>query len=421
MLLAGAHAWLGPIRNPGALTDLGDAFAGVLRHGSPTHLMINLGIILAAGTVAERRIGPIRTLGLVAACAVAGTFAQYALTGPSFIGASGPAYGLACYTLLATATPGSRDWILIAIALVLAIEVSAFAQDLSVATHTISALIGGGFAMFGSLFGSKDPSLKPMKMTHIAQVVAIIEETDEDDALEAEQGFLAGDLEGMFVLARGSRVIGVTGYGLDDQVPDIAWLSWTYLTEAEMGAGLGSTMLNDLLGRLKEDGIRKLFIATSDYAEDGQPIYAAAHRMYADFGAEVELTVPDYHAPGEAKIIYGLANPEYEAGPAPAPHPDTGLAITGAAREPETDGTAGLIWQAQPAGVSGLDDRLEKIRKGGARLATIALPSDISAVNSATFTSHGFINCGELKDYFAPGLNQVWWTCSLASTPSDHG
>ncbi|WP_179381140.1 rhomboid family intramembrane serine protease [Jannaschia marina] len=395
------------------MADLGDAILGVLRHGGSGHLLFNLVMIAVGGAQTERAIGSLRMLGLAALCAGAGTLAQYAVTGPAFVGASGIAYGLVCHGLLAAAGSRARLWLIAGIMAVLFLEALFLFDRVSVVTHAVGALIGGSNVMFGSLFGSKGPVLKPMKLTHAGRVAAIIEETDEDDALEAEQGFLAGDLEGMFVLMRGGEVIGVTGYALDEQVPDVAWLSWTYLTEAETGAGLGGWMLNALLGKLKALGIRKLFIATSDYAEDGVPIYAAAHRMYEEFGAEIELTVPDYHAPGEARIVYGLENPEFEHKPEPGEHPEIGLAITGAAREPETDGTAGLIWEGRPAGIAGLDDQLEKVRRDGARMAVLVLPSDISEANAAAFESHAFGKCGRLSDYFARGLHQDWWSCSL--------
>lgn len=411
--LIGIHILAGPVLDAEGMTDTGDALLGILRHADWTHLWVNILLLAVFGTRTEDRIGPTRMAVLAAACAVGGTLAQVALTGPGVIGASGMAYGLAAFAVLAGAAPGNRLLFALLIAAIVGLESAILSDDLAIAAHIVSTLIGGGYAMLGALFGGGKTALKPMRRTDIARVVAIIEETDEDDALEAEQGFLSGDLGGMFVLSKGGAVVGVTGFALDEQVPDIAWLSWTYLTESETGGGLGGFMLNDLLGRLKERGIRKLFIATSDYAEDGVPIYAAAHKMYADFGAEVELTIPDYHAVGEARIVYGLANPEYEA-PGPAsPPPEDGLAFTGAAREPETDGVAGLIWEARPAGVAGLDHTLEGARKGGARMAVIALPGDLSEANGAALGSHGFAECGKLTDYHASGLHQIWWICSL--------
>lgn len=177
-------------------------------------------------------------------------------------------------------------------------------------------------------------------------------------------------------------------------------------------------MLNDLPGRLKDWGIRKIFIVTSDHAKDGEVIHAA-YRMYADFGAEVELTVPDYHAPGEAKIVYGLDNPEFYAGQAPEPHSDTGLAITGAKHEPETEGTAGLVWESRPEGIAGLADRLDRARRDGARMAVPSQPSDISNAQGVASKAQGFVHCRQSTDYYAPGSPQVWWSCSVVRTPGE--
>ncbi|KIT15140.1 rhomboid family intramembrane serine protease [Jannaschia aquimarina] len=386
---------------------------GILRHGDAQHLTVNLLLIAIGGSRTERRIGSWKTLCLAALCGMAGTLVQYAVTGPYFVGASGIAYGLVCYALVAGASGWGRPILVAAIATTLILEAAFFWNDLSVAAHATAALIGGGFAMFGSLFASKEPRLRPMKTADIAHVVAIIDETDEDDAVEAEHGFLKGDLDGMFVLTRGSKVIGVTGHSADEHVPDIAWLSWTYLTEEETGEGLGRFMLNELLGYLREMGIRKLLIATSDYGENGEMVYAAAHRMYEAFGAEVEMTVPDYHARGEAKIVYGLENPDYQGGAEATSYDETGLVITGAAREPETDGAAGLIWKAGPDGIEGMARHLDEIRRNGARIAVLSIPSDISDANEEALLSHRFEKRGRISDYFAPELHQVWWTCSL--------
>ena len=268
--------------------------------------------------------------------------------------------------------------------------------------------------MFGNLFGSKGPALKPMQISHVSKVIEIINQTDDDDAAEAEQEFLDGDgLEGMYVLMDRGQIMGCIGYSPDDASPEIAWLSWTYLDEEYAGQGYGSQMMNDLLGILKDYGVRKIFIATSDYEDFGKKIYAAAHKMYEDFGASVELTVPDYHTIGEAKIVYGLDNPEYEAGPAPAPSENEGIAIGGSAKEPETDNVRGLTWSEVPVGVAGLDHAIEKARNKGARMLVLAIPSDLSDANSAALESHGFATCGKLADYYNLGLHQTWWVCSL--------
>ena len=313
-----AYAVNGPTLNASYLDTLPEALAGVLRHGSLMHLSGNIMVIFFGGIIAEPRLGTGRFVILILACAVCGTLAQYYLAGPRFVGASGISYGLLAYGVMMARPPFGMALAGLAVLTLLVLEFIYLSRSVAVYVHSAGALIGGGLALLEALFGSKTPTLKPMQRSHIARVVEIIGQTDDDDAQEAEDGFLEDGVEGMFVLMQKGEILGVTGYSLDDQVDDVVWLSWTYLDQKHTGQGLGSDMLNSLLGKLKDLGVRKIFMATSDYAAFGRPIYANAHKMYEDFGAQVELTVPDYHDLGEAKIVYGLDNPEFVA-PSPPP------------------------------------------------------------------------------------------------------
>ncbi|MEL6520507.1 MAG: hypothetical protein AAFQ66_06060, partial [Pseudomonadota bacterium] len=185
------------------------------------------------------------------------------------------------------------------------------------------------------------------------------------------------------------------------------------LTAARHGEGLGSHMMNDLLGKLNEMGVRKIFIATSDYAENGVPIYANAFRLYEEFGANIELKIPDYHSPGETKIIYGLANPEY---PDTAPayrDPPQGVRFTGTDLAPEATGTFGITWAEAPDGVSGLSEATAAARAKGGHLAVLALPSDLSDLAQDQLLADGYAEQGQLTDFYAKGLHQVWWSRNL--------
>lgn len=269
--------------------------------------------------------------------------------------------------------------------------------------------------MFSSLFSSKGAQLKPMEWKHVSSVVTIIHQTDEDDAAEAERMFLDHGYENMFVLVERGKVLGVTGFGVDDLVHDVAWLSWTYLDEVHLGQGYGAQMLNDLLGRLAKSGIRKIFIETSDYEEDGRKIYASAHRLYEEFGANIELTVPDYHGPSEAKIIYGIDNPE-----APATEPaeageDTGIVLTGIVSAPETEDVAGFEWSEAPAGLAGADFYIAQLRKQKFRAGVLAIPDDLSQPNAGMLEAAGFSHLGQLKDYYGTGQSQDWWSYQIQS------
>lgn len=410
-----AYAITGPTLNASYMDTLPESLAGVLRHGSLLHLSGNILVIFFGGLIAEARLGAARLVMLMAACAIAGVLVQYTIAGPRFIGSSGISYGLLAYGVMMARPPRELAVAAAAIVTLLVLEWIYLSGTVAVYVHITGALIGGSLAMFEALFGSKTPTLKPMQRTHIAQVVDIIGQTDEDDAAEAEENFLNDGVEGMFVLVQKGQVLGCTGYSLDTQVDDVAWLSWTYLDEKQTGHGLGSDMLNDLLGKLKGYGVRKLFIATSDYAEFGRPIYANAHKMYEDFGARVELTLPDYHDVGEAKIVYGLDNPEFVVPPPPPPSPQTGLAIADIGKEPETKGVMGLRWEERPVGLAGMEYALGKAADKGARMVVLALPSDLSDANAVALEAHNFKRCGMLENYYNPALHQVWWICLLGA------
>lgn len=417
LCLAMLWTWFqaGPLTDASQLQNFQDSLGAIIRHGSLSHILVNLGLIAVAGTLTERDIGALRTAILALACAGLGSLAQYLVTGPDFLGMSAVAYGFLAYAILHT-TPKDKlaqTWALIL--MFLGMEAWFQADQIAIYTHITSILIGGGYAMFGSLFGSKEPVLKPMQLTHLAAALAIIDETDDDDAREAEASLRDEGLEGMFVLLHRGQVIGLTGYDLDEQVPDIAWLSWTYLTKSYAGEGYGSQMMNNLLGKLKDQGVRKLFIATSDYDDFGKQLYADAHRMYEDFGAEVELKIPQFHGTREAKIIYGLNNPEFVPGPAEPASVKNGLRIRDGAFEAESDRVMGLVWRETDEGLSGMEEALQDARRQYAKQVSLAVPSDLSEANTAALMSHGFEKVGQLKDYYSPGLHQDWWICSFTN------
>jgi len=263
--------------------------------------------------------------------------------------------------------------------------------------------------MFGGLFGKSGPQLKKMAPKHLAQVIQIIEETDEDDAAEAEETLVERNLQGMYVLLNEGRVLGVTGAVATEDVDDVNWLSWTYLSEDSRGQGLGRFMVNELLGTLNARKIRKIFIATSDYREDGEDIYADARRLYEGFGAVEELRITKFHSNDEAKIIYGLVNPGVEAMPAGAFERVTGVEFHDLYPAPESSGGFGINWTVAEEGVSGLDVLVEEAGRESARMVVTSLPQDVSEYAENDLIQHGFEKQGELKDYYGVGISQIWW------------
>ncbi|WP_208353764.1 GNAT family N-acetyltransferase [Pseudaestuariivita rosea] len=384
----------------------------IFRHGSQGHLLGNVLVIGFAGYFIETRTNSLRLLGLVVTAAVVGSAFELIMVNAQFVGLSGIAYAMAAYALLRPQDTGLSPFWAVVIGLAALFETVHQWSEIAVYVHIGGALTGGAFAMLGGLFGGGGPRLKPMEFKHLSKVIEIINETDEDDAAEAEEHLLETQFQGMAVLIDGGKVIGVTGSSPVEDSDEAVWLSWTYLSEDHRGQGLGKFMVGALLDDLRAVGVRKMFISTSDYVEDGEDIYADARRFYQALGAREELRVPAYHSHDEAKIVYGL-NLTQSVVSSDAPPLATGVTFTGAPKAPESDGGAALTWQEGGVGVSGLAEAVRKADMGKARIVFTALPHDISALAASELQDYGFEKVGSLKDYYAAGEPQDWWSYRL--------
>jgi len=257
--------------------------------------------------------------------------------------------------------------------------------------------------------GGKGPQLRPMERGDMGAVLRIISAHDEDDFEEAREE-LRDDFDGMFVLAEGGKVVAVTGAHVDPHSEDVVWLSWTYVDPTRQGNGLGRAMFQQLVEMLRSDGIRKMFINTSDHREDGEDTYAAARAFYEKMGARLEVTLPGYHAERESRLTYGL---DLAGTPPRNDHPAGGaLKFIDIEELPETDSGLGLVWEEvenapNPATVDAdLSRWVEEARRRGARILFAAVPSDLCANLNEPFQATGFTHHGRLIDYFAPNIHQ---------------
>ena len=263
------------------------------------------------------------------------------------------------------------------------------------------------FSMFG---GSKDgPQLRPMERGDMGGVLRIISQHDEDDFEEAREELREG-FEGMFVLADGGKVVGVTGGNVDPHTDDIVWLSWTYVDIERQGEGLGTKMFKSMTDMMRGDGVRKLFINTSDYMDEGEDMYAAARAFYEKMGATLEIKLPDYHAAGESRFTYGLnlARP-----PSRSDHPGGGaVRFIDIEELDESEAGWGLVWEEaegapDPSRVDpSLQHWIAEARNRRARILFAAVPSDLCANLNQAFGETGFAHHGRLLDYFAPNIHQ---------------
>ena len=387
----------------------------IFRHGTKAHLLGNLFMLGVCGYFVEPQMPRRRFIELIALLCVVPPLIEYAIAGSGFLGISGVAYGLAAFALYSTRPKSEWVWISGLIAIFLVADKALSTQKVAIYSHFSGLIIGGAVAMLGKLFGNNNNNnsvsgLIPMEPNHINTVVSIINETDDDDAREAKDSFSRHGLENMFVMVDEGQVIGVTGYQLDAAARGVAWLSWTYLSESHHGQGWGKMMIEAMLNQLDGMNIRKIFISTSDYREDGEMIYGKAHDLYRSFGAAEELKIKNYFAPQEAQLIFSMYNQRIEPQP-PQTFEGKGCRITGIVGAPETENAAAFEWEETERGLFDITEYLDRARAGNADFILLTIPSDISDNISGDLERAGFENAGLLKDYYDFGLHQAWWIC----------
>lgn len=147
------YVQVGPVRQIMPNATLIDAYKGAFRHGSQTHLALNLLLILVGGLLTEPRLGPLRTIGLAVVCIFAGATVQTLIVSPNMVGSSGVAYGFIAYGLLAAKHPVQQIITICGIGALLLME-HFLMQAIATYYHATSAFVGGAFAVLGPLIGS---------------------------------------------------------------------------------------------------------------------------------------------------------------------------------------------------------------------------------------------------------------------------
>ncbi|MEW6348140.1 MAG: GNAT family N-acetyltransferase [Thermodesulfobacteriota bacterium] len=259
--------------------------------------------------------------------------------------------------------------------------------------------------------------LRPMKGRDLDAVLGIIRAHDEDDFEEAEESYEESGVEGQYVLTEHGKVVGVTGCRPIEVSDNSYWLSWTYLAQEARGRGLGRAMLDQLMADLTEQGARKLFVNTSDYAEpDEDPLYEDAHKLYEALGFRLELSYKDYYAPGESRLTYARRlGALYGLRPKIEPD-DGGVELVEVFEIDETEGAFAIDWDyAEDESMFSAED-LERMtreaRDADARCIFIGFPSSLVRVAEAMKQSR-FVECGRLVDFFEDGLDEVHYRLDL--------
>lgn len=76
-------------------------------------------------------------------------------------------------------------------------------------------------------------------------------------------------------------------------------LYWIVVHPDAQGRGLGRGLLQEVEHRVRAAGGRRVYIETSS-----QPKYEPTRAFYTACGYTLEATLPDFYAPGDAKLVY---------------------------------------------------------------------------------------------------------------------
>jgi GNAT superfamily N-acetyltransferase len=260
--------------------------------------------------------------------------------------------------------------------------------------------------MFRRTEGSLE--LRPMMSNDIPMALRIIHDYDVDDAAEAQETYQRG-IDGQFCLCENRAVIGVVGAKHIPDTDGSFGLSWTYLQRDHRRSGKGTRMLNWMIEIMKEQDARKAFVHASDYIDPQQgDIYRDARDTYMQVGFTQEIRQPDYYAPGESMLVYGMRLAPREVGDTVLNLDD--IKLTDVDEIPETYDAYWLAWElvAQGQGTKPQDFQriFDEVRGWGGRTIYMAFPSDVA--NASTLvTAARFKTSGRLIDYYEDGIDEV--------------
>lgn len=108
----------------------------------------------------------------------------------------------------------------------------------------------------------------------------------------------AGSGYNTLVAEDGSAITGYICYGptpLTEGTWDVYWIA---VSAEKQGKGIGSALLANAEGKIREAVGRLIIIETSS-----QPSYVKSRRFYSNNGYEAIARLPDFYAPDDDKII----------------------------------------------------------------------------------------------------------------------
>lgn len=275
-----------------------------------------------------------------------------------------------------------------------------------------------------SVIQASGAELRAMTLADLAKVVAIIEQTDDDDSQDAEKDYqLEGGLEDQFVFELDGKVIGTTGFRKVMASDRSCWLSWTYLDNQYHGKGLGRKMLEQIIDKLKQVGCRKVFVKVSDYKEDGVEVYKKALALYKQLGFEQSLINKDFYDEGENQIILSqtLINDGEQQERATVIEEKAVIRFNGIFELAETDGAYTFSWvvkekrsflEKRSFSADDLRVGLQAAKEDGARKIFLTFPSNLPLIHAPLHAANfKFVGC--LQDYYENGVDELHFSHTL--------
>ena len=148
--------------------------------------------------------------------------------------------------------------------------------------------------------------LRPVGREHRARLeqltrgTGLFREEEVATALELLDESLAGDEDYQLLGAFDrDQLIGYACWGHTPGTQATSDLYWIVVDRARQGAGIGTTLLREVEGRLTADGRRLVVVETSSRVD-----YEPTRGFYEARGYTRTATIPAYYAPNDDLVIY---------------------------------------------------------------------------------------------------------------------
>jgi ribosomal protein S18 acetylase RimI-like enzyme len=147
-------------------------------------------------------------------------------------------------------------------------------------------------------------ALTPKDKPRVMKILHSLPEFQPFEVVVAEElidCYLQDSTESGYYIVVAEDDSAVAGYICYGQTPltEGTWdIYWVAVARERQGQGIGGALLKYAEDKIREAQGRHVFVETS-----GKPEYDKTKRFYRDQGYEIICQIPDFYAPGDAKLI----------------------------------------------------------------------------------------------------------------------